>query len=278
MNVDRSIKQISPFFLKRVKYFLSRLFGTRLQKAKGIHYVTVNGHRFKRLILCDSFLATEIEQHLEGFRESGYFPPLVARYEHEIWLEYVEGVPVGSVDEDFVLKIAEFYATVYGKAPLSVNAAQSPFPCRLFQDLRFLRQINVLTQDSYCDLQVAAQEMIPEQVWVGHEYTDPVLKNFILRKENGRICVVDVDGLAENQLLGIGVAKACVRWLGPYQDLFFSSLTHHGAPDFQRYFCFVELCFLAKWMKRAFLEHDWKVIDATLFERFRPTKESPRDR
>lgn len=269
MNFNRSMRQSSPFFLKRVKYFLSRLFGTRLQKAKGIHFVTVNGHRFKRLLLCDSFLAAEIEQHLEDFRDSGYFPPLVARYEHEIWLEYVEGVPVRSVNEDFVLKVAEFYATMYGKSPILVNAAQSPFPSRLIQDLLFLHQIGVLTQASYHDLQVSVPDLIPEQVWVGYDYTDPVLKNFILRPETGRICVVDVDGLAENQLLGTGVAKACVRWLGPFRSLFFSTLGKQGVPDIQTYFSFVELCFLAKWMKRAFLEHDWKVIDSTLFEQFR---------
>ncbi|MDH5587350.1 MAG: hypothetical protein OEZ05_12035, partial [Nitrospirota bacterium] len=177
--------------------------------------------------------------------------------------------PVRSVDEGFVLKIAEFYATVYGKAPRLVNASQSPYPSRLFQDLRFLRQINVLTLDLYRDLQKTGEAIIPEEVWVGYDYTDPVLKNFLLRQDTNHICVVDVDGLAESQLLGIGVAKACVRWLGPYQDLFFSSLAKQGAPDIQKYFSFVELCFLAKWMKRAFLEHDWKVIDSTLFERFR---------
>ena len=274
MSEDRTIKQNSPFFLKRVKYFLSRLFGTRLQKAKGIHFVKVNGHQFKRLILCDSFLASELEQHLETFREDGYFPPLVARYEHELWLEYVEGVPIRSVDEEFVFKIAEFYASVYGKASRLANSKELPFLGKLIQDLRFLHQINVLTTDVFRDLQVAAHELIPEQMWVGHEYTDPVLKNFILRNENEKICVVDVDGLSRNQLLGIGVAKACVRWLGPYQELFFSSLASHGAPDFQKYFRFVQLCFLAKWMKRAYLEHDWKVIDATLFERFRHLPES----
>jgi hypothetical protein len=277
MNVHRSIRQSSPFFLKRVKYFLSRLFGTRLQKAKGIHFVTVNGHRFKRLILCDSFLATEIEQYLEGFIESGYFPPLVARYEHEIWLEYVEGIPIRSVDEALVLKVAEFYATVYGKNPILLNTKQSPFPGRLLEDLRFLHQINVLTQESYGDLQTVVPGLIPEQVWVGYEYTDPVLKNFILRTDNGRICAIDVDGLAGNQLLGVGVAKACVRWLRPHRSLFFSSLAERGAPDIQKYFSFVELYFLAKWMKRAFLEHDWKVIDSTLFERFRHPHEALRD-
>ncbi len=272
MNPTQSIRQTSPFFLKRVKYFLSRLFGTRLQKAKGIHFIEVNGHRFKRLLLCDSFLATEIEQYLEAFNGSGHFPPLVGRYEHEIWLDYVEGVPVSTIDESFVKKIAEFYATVYGKHPVLLEIQQSPFPARVLQDLCFLHQVNVLSQDCYRDLQMAAQHLMPEKVWVGYEYTDPVLKNFILREDNKQICVVDVDGLAGKQLMGIGVAKACVRWLGPYRDLFFLELTHHGAPDFQKYFSFVELCFLAKWMKRAFLEHDWKVIDSNHFERFRSPK------
>jgi len=269
MNLKRSTQQSSPFFLKRVKYFLSRLFGTRLQKAKSIHFVTVYGHRFKRLLLCDSYLASEIERYLENFSQSGYFPPVVARYEHELWLEFVEGKSIPSVDEQFVIKIAEFYATVFGINSALVDTKKSKFPEKLLQDIRFLHQIGVLTQASYQDLQVAVPDLIPEQVWVGYDYTDPVLKNFILGTETGRICVVDVDGLAENQLLGIGVAKACVRWLGPYRSLFFSSLAKQGAPDIQKYFSFVELCFLAKWMKRAFLEHDWKVIDSTLFDRFR---------
>lgn len=271
MNFRRSIRQSSPFFLKRVKYFLSRLYGTRLQKAKGIHFITVNGNRFKRLLLCDSYLACEIERYLEKFSKMGYFPSIVARYEHEIWLEYVEGSRVRSVDEQFVIKISDFYAMLYGANPALLEVKNTPFPDRLLQDLRFLHQINVLPRDTYQELQVTVPELIPERVWVGYDYTDPVLKNFILRTETGRICVVDVDGLADNQLLGTGVAKACARWLGPYRALFFSSLAKQGAPDIQRYFSFVELCFLAKWMKRAFLEHDWKVIQPALFERFRRT-------
>jgi hypothetical protein len=269
MSLTQSTRQSSPFFLKRVRYFLSRLFGTRLQKDKSIHFVTINGHRFKRLILCDSYLADEIERYLGTFIESSYFPRLVARYEREIWLEYVEGISIRSVDEQLVLKIAEFYATVYRANPVLLETKQSTFPARLLQDLHFLRQISVLPQSSYMDLQLAVNNLTPEHVWVGYDYTDPVLKNFIQRPENGQLCVVDVDGLAENQLIGTGVAKACVRWLGPYQSLFFSSLANQGTPDFQEYFSFVELCFLAKWTKRAFLEHDWKVIDSNLFERFR---------
>lgn len=269
MSFKGSTQQSSPFFWKRVKYFLSRLLGTRLQKDKSIHFVTVNGQRFKRLTLCDSYLAAEIEQHLTRFAGSGYFPPLVTRYESEIWLEYVEGASIQSVDEEFVLKIAEFYATVYRVNSELLDVTQLAFQGSLLQDLRFLNQISILTHDSYRDLQAAVKDLTPKQVWVGYDYTDPVLKNFILRTDNGQICVVDIDGLAGSQLLGMGVAKACVRWLAHYRPLFFSHLSSQGAPDFQQYFAFVELCFLAKWTKRAFLEHDWKVINPTLFERFR---------
>ncbi len=269
MTFSPSIRQSSPFLGQRIKYFLSRLFGTRLQKDKSIHFVTVNGTRFKRVILCDSFLAKDLCDHLERFNPSGFFPDVVARYEREVWLEYVDGKRVRSVDEQFVQNIAEFYATVYGESPILRETDESKYVERLFQDLRFLRRIGVLSEDVYRDLCAAVPELAPKHVWVGYDYTDPVLKNFLLRSDNGRLCTIDVDGLASGQLIGMGVAKACVRWMDSHRSLFFSSMIQYGGPNIQEYFPFVELCFLAKWTKRAFFEHDWKVIDHALFERFR---------
>jgi len=266
-----TIRQSSPFFWKQLRSAFSRLFGTRLQKAKSLHVVTVNGQKFKRLILCDSYLAAELERYLDCFVESGYFPPLVARYEREIWLEYVEGTRIEAVDEPFVEQVAEFYAMVYAADSRLVETTRTPFPARLSQDLRFLSQVGALSQSVSLDLQDAIPTLMPKQVWVGYEYTDPVLKNFILLPDRQGLCVVDVDGLAKDQLLGMGVAKACVRWLGPHQERFFGHLSRPDVPDFHPYFSFVELCFLAKWTKWAFLEHKWKVIQPTLFERFRPS-------
>ena len=262
-------RQSSPFFWKRAKYFLSRLIGTRLQKDKNIHFVTVNGQRYKRLILCDSYLASEIEQSLDCFASSGFFPPLLTRYEREIWLEFIEGQSIRSVNEPLVLQIADFYATIYRMNPVLVKTTEWSHHGRLLNDLRFLYQIGVFTQASYQDLHSTAVALTPDQVWIGYDYTDPVLKNFILRPEDGRLCVIDVDGLACQQLIGTGVAKACVRWLGSYRAAFFSSLANQQVPNFQQYFDFIELCFLAKWTKRAFFERDWKVINPVLFERFR---------
>ena len=138
------VKQKSPFFLKRVGYVLSRLYGTRLQKDKSLHYVTINGQRFKRIVLCDSYLASQIERALEHFSDSGYFPQVITRYERELWVEFVVGERTHTVDEGFVEKVADFYATLYSKQPRCVNAVESGFPQRLHRDLRFLHKIALL--------------------------------------------------------------------------------------------------------------------------------------
>ena len=269
MSFSFRFQQQSPFLLKRVRYFLSRIFGVRLQKAKSLHFVTINGKRFKRLILCDSYLASTIERNLEHFKESEHFPALATCYEREIWLDYIEGLPIAVVNEDVVKKMADFYATLYSKQPQCVEAAESRFPHRLHQDLLFLRQIGVFSENLYQELDMVAGRLTPKKLWEGFDYSDPVLKNFVILQDSGKVCAIDVEGLADNQLLGMGIAKACLRWLDPYRSLFFEHLARPHVPDLRENFPFIELCFLAKWTKRAFFEQKWKIIDPTVFERFR---------
>jgi len=263
------ITQKSPFLLKRFGYLLSRLYGTRLQKDKSLHYVTINGQRFKRIVLCDSYLASQIERALEYFSDCGYFPQVITRYERELWVEFVVGERAHTVDEGFVEKMALFYATLYTKGPRSVNAVESGFPQRLHRDLHFLHQIALLDDRSYQDLDAAANTLTPKKLWLGFDYTDPVLKNFVVRPEHKTICAIDVDGLSGDQLIGMGVMKACVRWLTPFEGLFFERLVQQRVPDFQTYLPFIKLCFLAKWTKQFFFERKWKAMDPRLFDEFR---------
>jgi hypothetical protein len=231
--------------------------------------VTINGQCFKRLIFCDSYLASTIEQNLESFRGSEHFPALVTCYEREIWVDFIDGLPIKVVDEEVVKKIADFYAMVYARQSKYVDAVESPFPHRLHRDLLFLRHIGVFSENLHCELDAVARRLIPKQILTGWDYSDPVLKNFVILKESGKVCALDVEGLADNQLIGMGVAKACLRWLGPYRSLFFEHLARQNVPDFQSDFPFIELCFLANWTKRAFFEQKWNIIDPSLFERFR---------
>lgn len=272
MFYRRPARQKSHYSLIRwARYILSRLFGTRLQRPKNLYFVTLNGWRFKRIILRDSYLASEIERNLERFGASEHFPPLVTCYENEVWVEYVDGTRLWQkkVDERFVEKMADFYAAVYARRPRLTDVAEFPFLLRLHQDLRFLNQAGVLSDDAYQELDVAAERLTPKQVWIGFDYIDPVLKNFVITRDSGQVCAVDVESLQDDQLIGTGVARARVRWLEPFLEVFFDRLAREGVPDFQPYFPFVELYFLARWTKMWFLEKKWKYVDPALFDRFR---------
>lgn len=270
MSYRRSAHQKSGKSLKkRARYILSRLFGTRLQRYHNVYFVTINGRRFKRLILRDSYLASEMERNLERFGASEHFPPLVICFENEVWVEFVDGTPIQEVDERVVKKIADFYAVVYARRPRLVDTAEFPCLRRLHRDLRFLNQVRVLGDSAYRELDAAAERLTPKQVWVGFDYTDPVLKNFVITRDSGRVCAVDVESLQDDQLIGTGVAEARVRWLGPFLEVFFDHLAREGVPDFQSHFPFVELCYLATRTKVGFLKKNWRFVNPALFDRFR---------
>lgn len=254
--------------MRRLRYLLSRVFGNRLQNSQQTIFETLNGQRFKRLILRDTALATELERNLETFQGSPHFPPVGIRYEHELWLEYVKGHSIAQVDEALVEKIADFYAATYSRSFQSTNLIDTPFLSRLQRDLRVLKQVGVLTDVVYHDLKDATERLAPSRVWIGFDYIDAVLKNFIVADDNGVVCGIDVDSLRKDQLIGIGVANALARWLEPFRDTFFRRLVRNDVPNFCPYLPFIELCYLSAWTKMYFFEKKWKRIDPRLFERF----------
>ncbi len=261
-------KQTSPFFWKRLRFFLSRLFGTRLQKSKGLYFVQLNGKRFKRLTYCDSYQASRIEENLTHFLDTSWFPDLATVYEHEIWVQFVEGETIKEVNEDFLGQFVKFYAAIYTKDPKWLKTEETLFPSRLQQDLHFLGQVGVLGSKEANKLSEVATHLVPEKVWIGFDYTDPVLKNFVLTREERRLCAIDVEGLARDQLIGMGLGKAFALWVGPYREFVLDELRRRDTPDILSYFPFVELCFLAKWVKRSFFEHKWKFVNPKVFEKF----------
>lgn len=262
-------RQKAGYSLKRrATTLLKRLFGTQLLKSQDLRFVTINGQRFKRLILRDSFQAAEIERRLESFGANNYFPELVTRSENEVWVQFVDGQRLAEVDEPALAKLADFYAAVYSRRPRQVALADRPYVRRIDQNLRFLNQVGVLSDTTRRDLEAVARRLAPERVWIGFDYLDPVLKNFVIRND-GQLCAVDVESLFDEQLIGTGVAKACVHWLEPFRDDVLARLAGAGAPDFQSYFGFVELAFVARWTKTKFLARKQKFVDAGLFERFR---------
>ena len=262
------MRQQIIYWLSRILTRFPNVFGLHLHKAKSLHFVTINGQQFKRMQVADSAVAADIERNLAVFRMDDIFPRVVTRYEHEIWVDFIPGDRPRQVTEHVVRQIAAFYAAVYKKQPALVDTTETEFPACLVQDLRFLNQVGVLSDALYTQLHRAAEGLAPQQVWVGFDYTDPVLKNFVISQEGGELYAIDVEGIAADQLIGMGTIKASVRWLGELQPLFYEYLAEQGVPNFQAYLPFVELCFLAKWTKRNFFEGKKKKIDVRLFERF----------
>jgi len=264
-NIPRQVN-VYPF-LKRLRSFVSRGHGVRLKKSQSAHFVTFAGQRFKRLILRDSFLAAQIERNLMLFGPSDLIPPFVIRYEHEIWVEYVEGERPSRGDETTARKVAAFYAAVNGRRTRLVALDDTPYDGRLQLDLRFLNKVGVLEDATYRRICDAAVEIRPARVRVGFDYTDPVLKNFVQRPPNGTICAVDVESLEDQQLIGTGAAKALLRWMQPHRSIFFDSYSAAGGPDIRRDFTYIELCFLAWYMKLMFMERKWRHVQPETFHR-----------
>ncbi len=272
LGVKLAPDTVSFRLIRRLRYLCSHAVGNRLQSSQRTMFTTRNGKRFKRLILRDTALAAEFERNLESFKGSPHFPAVAIRYEHELWLEYIEGSPIATVDVAIVEKVADFYAATYRLGAQAVNIAETAVLYRLRRDLSILNQVGVLSEAVYRNLTAAAEKLAPEFVWIGFDYVDAVRKNFIVSHRDGRVCGVDADSLRKDQLIGTGVTSALARWLGPFQDAFFQHLFRDGVPDFRPYLPFVELCYFAAWTKMYFFERKKKRIDPGLFERFCETR------
>ena len=127
--------------------------------------------------------------------------------------------------------------------------------------------VGVVAQDKHRELLAIAEREAPKEVWLGYDCDDLIRKNFVLESE-GRVRMIDVESLGADRLLGWGVAKACVRWLGERRDPFLEQLAQRGVPDFRSYFPFVELCFVAYFLKNSLLEGKRRFVEPALLDRF----------
>ena len=255
-------RQLTAYSLKRrLRFLTSRLIGARLQKSQAMRFVDFEGTRYKRIILRDSHLAATIEHALEAFGSSVHLPPLAVRYEHEIWTEFVPGRALDPSRLTDIQALAALYSALYSRRSALHWLEDTPFPYRLWSDLRFLARVGVISSDQHEGLVALADKVAPVHVWIGFDYTDPVTKNFIIREDTEAACAIDVESLEQGVLLGWGIAKAKARWLGANTDEFLSALKTEPAADLRGYFDYVELCFLARWTKMGFLERKWKYVD-----------------
>jgi hypothetical protein len=232
-----------------------------------VYLVDIPGRPCKRVVLADSHQARQVAERLRHFGPSAIYPHLLLEREREVWVEFVEGERVTEASPEVVGGIADLLAVLYKRDPRRLPLASTSFLHDLRVDLGFLRDVGVVDPAAAEALSKRADALAPSHVWVGYDCSDAILKNFV-RTPQGRIRAIDVESLAADQLLGVGAAKACLRWLGAERQAFLDRLRRGGAPDFLPAFPFVELSFLAFWTKSSFLEGKSRFVDARRFDRF----------
>src|SRR5215470_13366354 len=250
--------------LRRLRFRVLGWLSNRPPNTKRMYVVSIGERRYKRIVFPDSHQAEIAAARLEAFGPSGIYPALLLQRERELWVEWVEGEPLHEADREVVARLADLFAVLYVRDPRIAAIEDTPFAFALQRDLLFLRGVGVIAPAVHRVLDEIAHKLTPKQVWVGHDCTDAILKNFV-RDAGGRVRAIDVESLGAEQLLGIGAAKAAVRWLGPLRGAFLGELQAREVPDFHAYFPFVEMCFVAFWQKSSFLEKKRRFVDPALF-------------
>jgi hypothetical protein len=252
---------------RRLRNWIVIRFTNRARRTQRVYLVTINDQRFKRLVLCDSHQADTYAANLRAFANTGLFPAVILAKENELWVEFIEGEKIDRLDSEVVEKLARLFSVLYRREARRVASESTSYNHDLHTDLRFLHQVGVLTQSAYRRLDSLTDSITPAELWVGYDCSDAILKNFLIC-DDGLVRCIDVDSLAANQMIGTGVAKACLRWLGPQRDRFLDELQRQEVPDFLAYLPFVELSFTAFWVKNSFLEKKKRFVDPAHFDRF----------
>jgi hypothetical protein len=263
-------RQTSLHSLKRrVGLALRRRLGGRFVPEKQVRLIQIGGARCKRVTVADTWSATQMARNLERFRSHRMFPVLIAQSGNELLLEFVEGRPLGDpLDAAGGDLLADFFAVLYAQDRHAVDIRGSGFAEALLRDLAFLGEVGVLEAGALPDLTRAAEALTPAQVYVGHDYLDPLSRNFVVTPE-GRLVAIDIEALLPNQLLGSGVAKAALRMPGANREQLLARVRRTAGLDLTRVLPFVELAVLADWTKRALLKGRHKLVQPELFEPYR---------
>ena len=228
---------------KRVARQLMRLLGRWRRKSYDIRIISVDGEpRYKKVVFRDAARAAKAKSDLQGFGPSPHFPGLYKVQDNEVIVDYVFGNVLEHIDNVTIDKLSDFYAAVYKRNPRLELLADTPFVPHFEANLRKLREFGVLDSQYSDALQKSIQDLAPDHVWVGFDYTDPIKNNLVLTGEPTRVCAIDIKNLRSDSMIGRGVAKARRRWLHEAaMPGFMAQLKAKDAPDFSVYFDFIRL-------------------------------------
>ncbi len=268
-----SLFQKNAHSLPRRLYFagLRRVTGV-FSKRQAVFFLSINGTRFKRVVLGDSFEASQVERALRSAPAAALFPELIQRHENELLLGFVEGRPFDPSQESDRQALAEFFGALYAAGRRGVDADR--LWRALETDIGFLRTAGLIDAPLGQALLERAADLRPAEVQTGLDYVDPVAKNFVV--DDGRLFAIDVESLRQDVPLGTGIAKAVVHWLGRDQAPdFIARVERAGDFTLGGQMPFVELCFRVAWTKRKLLQGKHRSIRIDLLRELVALERSP---
>lgn len=240
---------------KRLRRRLLSIFNLWHRQGYDVRYVCINKKQYKKIIFRTEIMANRVHADLKAFGPSRHLPAVIGKQWNTIWVEFVGGSTIRKVDESNLPLLANLYAALYTRQPRLVTLRETPAWHDFYRDVCFLHEIKILSDHSYRELIDHSHEIIPEKVWVGFDYRDPITENLVLRKDENAICAIDIKNIYSETLIGRGIAKARSRWLSDaLAGSFFEQLTSKGAPDFFGYLPFLELLHQVTRAKNMILE------------------------
>jgi len=253
-----------PLGRRLLDAFRGRFLGG-LGKSQRVWFVTIEGRRYKRIEYGDSAQARAVVEAVRAGQEVIPLPKLVHEHENELWFEFVDGQRPDAANPTHRAALARLFARMHAAQPRHAELQQTGLQTALLTDLEFLCHCRVLDESRYRLLRARAQQLAPDTLWLGMDYVDPALKNFVMR--DGEAVIIDLESLKLDNPLGTGIAKSVLHWLGNERDDFAARVVESGAPDFRDQLDYVQLCLVSGWTKRKLLAGKRRRIDPAHFDR-----------
>lgn len=224
--------------------------GAGLAKTHQVHLIELDGVRYKRVIFDSDAEASRVVSALQEVASIGRFPGVVRHDQREIWVDYVPGqlARQGSDDQ----QIVDLFIDLYRMPSSPIEPGSLGYEQVLARDLDYLTDAGRITSQEASGLAARANDLRPERLLIGHDYLDPIPRNFVIR--DGQAVAIDIEALVANQPLGAGLAKAVLRWPGLDAGSFLQQLIKHGGPDLRAQYPWIELCFLAHYFRQKLIQ------------------------
>lgn len=223
--------------------------GGVMAKTHTVQIVERDGQRFKRVGFESVEEADRVAACLRELVALDRFPRLLAATGSTLEVAYVAGPLARRGRASDHQAVADFFADLYCAQPLrAVSAADTAMAQTLASDLAILAKAGLIDARAAERLDGLANQWQPELVWLGHEYIDPIARNFVIR--DGRAMAIDIEALWRDQPLGQGLAKAALRWLEQPVDAVLREVGERAGIELAPQYPWVQLCFTAAYFRQ----------------------------